>query len=36
MEESIAFFARNLETHEDEALSRDNWLLAFAAVDSDS
>ncbi len=32
MEELVAFHAGNLETHEAESLSWDNWLLALAAV----
>jgi hypothetical protein len=32
MEELIGFIAGNLEAHNAEALSRDNWFLAFAAV----
>jgi hypothetical protein len=36
MKELIAFLAGNLEAYEAPGLSRDNWLLAFAAVDNGS
>jgi hypothetical protein len=32
MEELVAFVTGNLEADETETLSRDDWLLAFAAV----
>jgi len=36
MEELIFVLAWNLEAHEPPALSRSNWLLAFAAIDDGS
>jgi hypothetical protein len=36
MEELIAFLAGDLEAHVAEAFSRDNWFLAFAAMNDGS
>jgi len=33
MKELVGFLAGDLETHEAEALSRNNWLLASAAIE---